>query len=402
MATGMYMDTRLQQQFWGYGGYSQRDLYEPPPPIPNPSPPIGRLSRPPLLVIPPIVPAPLTPTPVALMREIERYNRKKNAERAERLAADRPAGPPVRPRRRRVWDYMFFDLPPTPPPRRASAPAAPVTHVALSEPLLVLTASTAPAPNTANTAINTAPAPVVRASPLQPLKELNGTLPPPLPLPLSASNVLVPVDGKAARSRKLLPERLLSSPGTSGMPHAAAAKKRHREPFACSVDLHALGSLLCSCLSALQLHTLGESSESQISEVQSWMEGDGTAMPAAVTATATGGAVTSAGLKDMLLVQARAQDCEVVSVIEEEGGEVAGWEEIPVSLRLQPQRPLSPLAPLQSPLSAASVQALPPLVFQPPLILTGSLPSEKVLHPGRRWSPSSVLASHSPASDTSS
>ncbi|GJP66430.1 hypothetical protein CLOP_g23364 [Closterium sp. NIES-67] len=122
MAAGMYMDTRLQQQFWG-NPYWQSDLYEPPPPTPNPHPPIGRLARPGLLVIPPIVPAPLTPTPVVLMREIERYNKKRNAERAERLAAaqpaDRPAGPPVRPRRRRIWDDMFFDDLPRRPLRAA-------------------------------------------------------------------------------------------------------------------------------------------------------------------------------------------------------------------------------------------------------------------------------------------
>ncbi|GJP81109.1 hypothetical protein CLOP_g11290 [Closterium sp. NIES-67] len=207
MAAGMYMDTRLQQQFWG-NPYWQSDLYEPPPPTPNPHPPIGRLARPGLLVIPPIVPAPLTPTPVVLMREIERYNKKRNAERAERLAAaqpaDRPAGPPVRPRRRRIWDDMFFDdLPPTPPPRRASAPA-PVARVTPSQPLNELTA---PAPSIA------APAPVSRVAPLQPLKELNGvisdsTKKAPLPLPLAASNVNVSVEGSAkvsAKASKLLP-----------------------------------------------------------------------------------------------------------------------------------------------------------------------------------------------------
>ncbi|GJP79762.1 hypothetical protein CLOP_g9982 [Closterium sp. NIES-67] len=121
----MYMDTRLQQQFWG-NPYWQSDLYEPPPPTPNPHPPIGRLARPGLLVIPPIVPAPLTPTPVVLMREIERYNKKRKRGEAERLAAAQPA-----------------DRPAGPPP---------------------LNELTAPAPSIA------APAPVSRVAPLQPLK----------------------------------------------------------------------------------------------------------------------------------------------------------------------------------------------------------------------------------------
>eukprot|EP00475_Leptophrys_vorax_P029433 TRINITY_DN43243_c0_g1_i1.p1 TRINITY_DN43243_c0_g1~~TRINITY_DN43243_c0_g1_i1.p1 ORF type:complete len:469 (-),score=-26.93 TRINITY_DN43243_c0_g1_i1:88-1494(-) len=90
------MDHNFEMQHWRTDA-----IAETAPPAPNHLPPIGKKARPNMLVIPPFVPPPMTPTPVVLMRELE-------AQFFKPELAPRPR------RMRKIWDDMT-DLPPTPP-----------------------------------------------------------------------------------------------------------------------------------------------------------------------------------------------------------------------------------------------------------------------------------------------